>query len=77
MKKISKFHPAFPKTHNELLESVCCDTESVTSMTSECENCIKKLEALLSPDVDMNKRLKWKEWKTVNNTPKLVENTTH
>lgn len=45
-------------------------------MTNGCKHCVTKLETLLSSDVDPSKKLKWKEWKTVNNRPKLVENTT-
>lgn len=73
---ISKSQTCFPKTHAELLERMCCDTNSAKCMFSECNECVSDVRSLIGDDCDYQKQLKWKEWTTIESKPTPVENCT-
>ncbi|KAJ8870432.1 hypothetical protein PR048_029454 [Dryococelus australis] len=45
---ISKCDASFPKTHEELLKAVYCDTSSEKCMVNDCKKCVYELKSFHS-----------------------------
>ncbi|KAJ8887156.1 hypothetical protein PR048_013371, partial [Dryococelus australis] len=73
---ISNSEISFPKTHAQLLERICCDTNIAKCMLSECNDCMSNVKIILFEGGNYDKKLKWKEWKTIENKQILAENCT-
>ncbi|KAJ8870112.1 hypothetical protein PR048_029124 [Dryococelus australis] len=54
---ISKCDTSFPKTHEELLKAVCCDTSSEKCMVNDCKKCVDEVRTLLSKNCALKKNL--------------------
>ncbi|KAJ8881406.1 hypothetical protein PR048_017887 [Dryococelus australis] len=63
-------------TNTQLLEIMCCDTNIAKSMFSECNDCMSDVKILLGEGCIYDEKLKWKEWKTIENKPISAENCT-
>lgn len=73
---LSKVAACFPKTNKEVLNEVCCDTDDKKCMLNVCNECTYDIRTLLPEAEDLKKKIKWTEWKNVDNRPQLVENFT-
>lgn len=70
LESCAKVIPTFPNTFERFLQLVCCNVLDENCMAENCQNCVRDIEHDLIPlrfHKEMEKNLKWKYWRKMDN----------